>query len=145
MAERHNGRPGVRTVHEESTAHLVQRASEQVSRLVRDELALARAELRNKGRHAGRGAGLLGSGGLVALYGVGALVLAAIFGLALVMPDWLAAVVVGAVLLVIAGILALAGSSQVQQAVPPTPDRTMRSFRDDLDVVTDAVRGRGRP
>ena len=62
-------------------------------------IELARAELRDKGRHAGMGAGLFGAGGLVALYGVGALVLAVIFLLALVMPDWVAALIVGVVLL----------------------------------------------
>ena len=142
--ERYDGGPAVRTVRQQSTAELVQRASEQFSRLVRDELTLARAELTEKGRHAGRGAGLLGGGGLVALYGLGALVLAAIYGLAVVWPAWLSALVIGASLLIVAGILAAVGGSQVKQAGRPMPERTVRSVRDDLDVVTGAVRSRGR-
>ncbi|MDI5942380.1 phage holin family protein, partial [Micromonospora sp. DH15] len=63
-----------RTGSEPSTAELVQRATEQVSRLVRDELALARAELTQKGKHAGIGIGLFGGGGALALYGLGALI-----------------------------------------------------------------------
>ncbi|HEY8453562.1 MAG: phage holin family protein [Micromonosporaceae bacterium] len=153
MAERYPGgtavresRPGEsRPLRDQSTAELVQHASEQISRLVRDEIELARAELRDKGRHAGMGAGLFGAGGLVALYGVGALVLAVIFLLALVMPDWVAALIVGVVLLALAGGLALAGRGQVRRAVPPTPERAVRSVREDLDTVTAAVRTRRRP
>jgi hypothetical protein len=135
----------VRVVDDQSTAELVQHASEQITRLVRDELALARAELAEKGRHAGMGAGLLGGGGLVALYAVGVLIIAAVLGLAVVMPDWLAALIVGVVLLLVAGIMALTGRQQVKQAVPPVPEGTARSVRADVESVTAAVRHRGRP
>lgn len=131
------------TVRDQSTAELVNHASEQVSRLVRDELALARAELSNKGRHAGMGAGLFGGGGLVSLYGLGALVLAAIFGLAIVVPDWLSALIIGVALLLVAGVMALVGRGQVKQAVPPAPQTTMRSVREDVDAVSGAMRSRG--
>lgn len=134
----------VRWATEPTTAELVQQASEQVARLVRDELALARAEVAAKARHAGAGAGLLGGGGLLALYGVGALVLAAILGLAVVLPGWLAALIVGAALLVLAAMLGLSGGVQLRMAVPPVPQRVARSVRADLDTVTNAVRGRGR-
>lgn len=132
------------TVEEQSTAELVQHASEQITRLVKDELALARAELTDKGRHAGMGAGLLGGGGLVALYGVGVLVITAVLALALVLPDWLAALIVGVALLVIAGILALVGGSQVRRAVPPMPAEAAQSIRTDLESVGAAMRYRGR-
>jgi uncharacterized membrane protein YqjE len=133
-----------RTGSEPSTAELVQRATEQVSRLVRDELALARAELTQKGKHAGIGIGLFGGGGVLALYGLGALVAAAVLLLALVMPGWLAALIVAVVLFVLAGILALVGKKQVSQAVPPVPEATVRSVRADVDTVTAAVKDRGR-
>ncbi len=84
----------VRTSHngsEPSTAELVQRAAEQMSRLVRDELALARAELTEKGKHAGIGLGLLAGGAALAFFGLGALLTAAILALALVLPAWGAA------------------------------------------------------
>ncbi|MER5701575.1 phage holin family protein [Micromonospora sp. NPDC002296] len=133
-----------RTGSEPSTAELVQRATEQVSRLVRDELALARAELTQKGKHAGIGIGLFGGGGALALYGLGALVAAVILLLALVMPAWLGALIVAVVLFLLAGILALVGKKQVSQAVPPVPAATVRSVRADVDTVTAAVRDRGR-
>ncbi|TDC59637.1 phage holin family protein [Micromonospora sp. KC207] len=133
-----------RTESEPSTAELVQRATEQVSRLVRDELALARAELTRKGKHAGIGIGLFGGGGALALYGLGALVAAAILLLALVVPAWLAALIVAVALFLVAGILALVGKKQVSQAVPPVPAATVRSVRADVDTVTAAVKDRPR-
>ncbi|WP_416905289.1 phage holin family protein [Micromonospora echinospora] len=137
--------PGTsRARNEPSTAELVQRATEQVSRLVRDELALARAELTEKGKHAGIGVGLFGGGGVLAMYGLGALLTAVVLLLAQVLPAWVAALIVAVVLFVVAGILALVGKKQVSQAVPPVPAAAVRSVRADVDTVTAAVRDRGR-
>lgn len=143
MADVLNGTP-VRPGADQSTAQLVQRASEQISRLVRDELALAKAELTEKGKHAGVGIGLFGGGASLALYGVGALIASAILALALVMPGWLAALIVAVVLFVIAGVLALVGKKQVSQAVPPMPKAASDSVRADIGAVTAAVKDRGR-
>lgn len=129
-----------RTGSEPSTAELVQRATEQISRLVRDELALARVELTQKGKHAGIGIGLFGGGGVMALYGTGALVATVILLLALVMPAWLAALIVAVALFLLAGILALVGKKQVSRAVPPVPEATVRSVRADVDTVAAAVK-----
>jgi hypothetical protein len=118
-----------------STGELVRHAAEQISRLVRDELALARAEMTAKGKQAGVGAGLLGGGGVVALYGVAVLIAALILGLAAVLPAWLAALIVGVVLLGAAGVLALIGRSRVREALPPVPEETVRSVRADIDEV----------
>jgi uncharacterized membrane protein YqjE len=123
-----------------STGELLARLSTQVTELVRGELQLATAELTAKGKRAGVGAGLAGAGGVVALFGVGALVAAAIAALALVTPVWLAAVIVGVVLLAVAGVLALAGKSSLAKAVPPTPQRAVRSVQDDVATVKEAVR-----
>lgn len=131
-----------RPVSEQSTAELVQRASEQMSRLVRDELALARAELTEKGRHAGVGVGLFGGGGALALYGLGALFVSLGLLLALVMPGWVAALIVAVLLFGAAGVLAMVGRKQVQQAVPPVPERAVDSVRADVDTVTAAIKDR---
>src|SRR6266508_5728520 len=101
-----------------TTAELVKTASEQISRLVRDELRLAQAELAQKGKHAGLAVGMFGAGGLIALYGVAALLTAVVLLLAYVMPAWLAATIVGVVLLIVAATLALVGRKQVQRATP---------------------------
>src|SRR3954465_8955488 len=90
MADVVNGRP----VTDQSTAELVQRASEQITRLVRDEIALAKAELTEKGKHAGIGIGLFGGGGVLAMYGVGALIATLIVVFDLFLPLWLAALII---------------------------------------------------
>jgi hypothetical protein len=126
-----------------STAELVKLASEQVSRLVRDELRLAQVELARKGKHAGIGVGLFGAAGFVALYGVGALIATAIIALALVLPAWLAALIVSVALLVLAGIMMLIGRGQVKRATPPMPAEAVDSVKEDIGTVTEAVKERG--
>ncbi|GAA0369064.1 phage holin family protein [Microbispora corallina] len=118
-----------------STGELVRRLSEDVSRLVRDELRLARLEMTEKGKRAGVGAGLLGGAGVLALFGGGALVAAVIMALARVLPGWASAAIVGGALLVLAGVVGLVGKQQVTQATPPMPDEAMRSIRADIDAV----------
>ncbi len=125
---------------EPSAGELVKQVTEQLSRLVRDELRLARAEVTEKGKQAGLGAGLLGGGGVVALYGVGALLFAIGLGLAEVMPGWLAALIVAVVLFIVAGVLALLGRSHVSRATPPMPEETVRSVKADVDEIKERVR-----
>jgi hypothetical protein len=129
---------------EPSTAELVQEAGEQISRLVRAELALARAELLGKARHAGLGVGLVGAAGIVALYGLGALTAAAILLLALALPAWIAALVVGVVLFTMAAALAVVGRQQARHASPPVPEAAVRGVRADIDTVANALRERRR-
>lgn len=123
-----------------STSELVSRLSGQVTELVRGELELARAELTDKGKRAGTGAALAGAGGVLALYGGGALVAAAVAALSLALDVWLAAVLVGVALLVLAGVLALAGRSQIRRAVPPVPEQAVDGLGRDVDTVKAAVR-----
>jgi hypothetical protein len=131
---------GSRPLAERSTAELVQLATEQASRLVREELQLARAELSGKGRNAGIGIGLFGGAAIFAVYGTGALVAAAILGLAQLLAGWLAALAVGGALVALAGLMALVGQDRVKRAVPPVPDGAVRGIRADIDAVTAAVR-----
>jgi Putative Actinobacterial Holin-X, holin superfamily III len=114
---------------------LVQDLSRQTSTLIRQEMRLAQAELTEKGRHAGKGAGMFGGAGLVALYGVGALVAAAILGLATVIEPWIAAAAVGAGLLLVAGILALTGKKELDEAGPPKPEQAIESMQLDVETV----------
>jgi hypothetical protein len=143
MADVLNGGPA-RPVTDQSISELVQRASEQISVLVRDEIALAKAELAEKGKHAGIGVGLFGGGGVLAMYGVGALVATLIIVLELIMPLWLSALIVTVFLFLVAGILALLGKKQVTRAVPPEPKAAIASVKADVDEVKHAVRDRGR-
>lgn len=140
MADVLNGRP-VRPVADQSTSELVQRASEQLSRLVRDEIALAKAELAEKAKHAGIGAGLFGGAGVLAVYGIGVLIATAVLVLDIWLPAWAAALIVTVVLFLVAGVLALIGKSQVSKAVPPKPQEATQSVRDDVDAVRQAAHG----
>jgi hypothetical protein len=143
MADVLNGSP-VRPGTDPSTAELVQKASEQLSRLVKDEIALAKAELAEKGKHAGIGVGLFGAAGVLALYGVGALFATLIIVLHLFLELWLAALIVTVVLFGSAGILALFGKNQVTRAVPPEPSAAIASAKADVDEVKHAIKSRSR-
>jgi hypothetical protein len=122
-----------------STGELIGQLSDQVTRLVRDEVRLAQAEVTQKAKRLGTGAGLFGGAGVVALLGVGALITAAILGLAEVMPGWLAAIIVAVVLFAVAGVLALIGKKDVDQAKPPLPTETIASVQADIDTVKKAI------
>ena len=122
-------------VSEQSTGELIKLLSEQVSTLVRDELKLAQLEMTRKGKQAGIGAGMLGGGGLLALYGIGCLIACAIIGISRVLAPWLSALVVGVALLAVAGIVALVGKSRLQQATPPVPQEAVQSVKADVDEI----------
>ena len=105
---------------------------------MRDELRLAQAEMRGKAKKAGIGAGMFGAAGLLALYGGGVLITTAILALALAVDAWLAALIVGVVLLAAAGVAALVGKQRVQEAVPPVPSRAVDSVKRDIETVRHA-------
>ncbi|RTL70431.1 MAG: phage holin family protein [Pseudonocardiaceae bacterium] len=119
-----------------STADLLRRVSDQVRDLVRDEAALARDELAEKGRKAGVGAGLGAVAGVLAAAGGLALVAAGIAALALVLPVWAAALVVGGALLLVAGVLGLGARAAIRRAVPPVPEAAVEGLREDARAVT---------
>jgi hypothetical protein len=122
-----------------STAQLLGSLSDQITRLVRDEVRLAQAEVTTKAKRLGVGAGLFGGAGLVALLGLNALITAAILGLGNVIPGWLAAILIAVVLFAVAGVLALIGKKDVQQATPPLPTETIESVKTDVATVKDGV------
>lgn len=122
-----------------STGELIGQLSEQLTTLVRSEVRLAQAEVTQKAKKLGVGIGLFGGAGVVALLGVGALVTAAILALALVLPGWAAGLIVAAVLFLVAGVLALLGKKDVQQAAPPLPTDTLASVQADIDTVKQGI------
>ena len=120
---------------------LLQQASQQTATLVRQEIRLAQLEIKEKGRHAGIGAGLLGGGGVVALLGLGALVTAAIAALSLGLPVWAASLIVAVILFAVAGVLGLIGKKQVDRAQPPKPEQAIEGAQRDVAEVRE--RGSG--
>lgn len=126
-------------VDERSVSELLQRLSQQTQTLVRDEIRLALLELQDKGKRAGIGAGLFGASGLVALFGVATLIAAIVLLLATALEAWLAALIVAVGLLTIAGLLALGGKQEIDQATPPVPEQAIESTKDDVDAVKEHV------
>ena len=120
---------------DQSVSDLVKQLSTQTSALVRQELKLAQLEMTEKGKRAGIGAGLFGGAGLVAAYGVGALIAAIILLLATFLEAWIGALIVTVVLFAVAGVLALTGKKQVEQATPPAPEEAIESTKRDVDEV----------
>jgi uncharacterized membrane protein YqjE len=133
--EENAGKAGPLADGDRSAGELVKQLSEQVTRLVREELRLAQLEMTRKGKRAGMGLGMAGGGGLVAVFGLGALVACAVLALALVMPGWLAALIAGAGLLLIASGLALLGRRQLRRATPPIPAEAVDSVKADVQEI----------
>ena len=111
---------------------LMRELSEQSTALIRQEIELAKAELRQKGKAAGIGAGMFGAAGLIALFGVGALTAFLILALATAMAGWLAALIVAVVYLAAAGVAALVGKGKVDEATPPAPEQAIESTKEDV-------------
>jgi len=132
-------RDGRRAGQDATIGELARQLPEQISRLVREELRLAQLEMTQKGKRAGIGAGLLGGGGVIALYGVAALLAAAILALALVLPAWASALIVGGALLLVSAALAAMGRKRVKQAMPPVPQQTQASVGADVEEIKERV------
>jgi len=122
-----------------TTGELISRLSEEVRELVRSELRLAKVEMTDKARDTGIGVGMFGTAGVIALYGLGVLVATAILALALVLDAWLAALIVGVVLLAVAGVAALLGRSRMRQAAPLAPTETADNVKQDVATVKRAA------
>ncbi len=111
----------------------------ELTRLVRGELALLKAELSEKLAQLGIGIGMFVGAALFGFFALAVLVTTAVLAFALIVPAWLAALIVAVILLLIAGILALIGVRSLKSALPPVPTETIASIREDVN----AVRGRG--
>lgn len=114
-----------------SIGDLLRQLSEETSTLVKQELALARAEIEQQGKRAGKGAGMLGGAGVAGLLTLGALTATLIGVLDTAMAFWLAALIVTLVWGAIAGVLALQGRNEIQQATPPAP-QTVDTIKEDV-------------
>lgn len=125
---------------DEPIAALVRQVAEQTATLARQEVRLAELELKEKGKRAGLGAGLLGMAGVVGLFALAALLAAAGAALALVLPVWAAALGIAGLALVVSGGAALTGRSRLQAALPPAPVAAEESVRQDIATVKESAR-----
>ncbi|UNX54548.1 phage holin family protein [Georgenia sp. TF02-10] len=121
-----------------SIGELFAQLSEQLSRLVRDEIQLAQTQFTEKGKRLGTGAAFLAVAGVVALYAVGVLLAAAILGLATALPAWLSALIVGVVLLIVAGIAALLGKKRLD-AAKEVEAKPQEGLKEDVNAVKKGI------
>ncbi|MEU6973843.1 phage holin family protein [Kitasatospora aureofaciens] len=118
---------------------LVQEASQQLAELVRGELRLAQAEMKEKSKLYGRGGGLFGGAGVVGFLMAQALVATVIAALAVTLPVWAAGLVVTAALGLTAALMAMSGKKQVDQAGPPTPKQTVENVKADVAEIKESA------
>jgi uncharacterized membrane protein YqjE len=119
-------------LHDQPIGELLKQLASETSTLVHQELELAKAEMLEKGRKAGAGFGMIGAAGAVALLALGALTAFLILALDGVMPNWLAALIVGIVYAAIAAVLYLLGKDRVEDAGSPAPRQTIETLKEDV-------------
>ena len=138
MAADHNN-----DLREHGTGELLRELSDHTTTLVRQEIELAKAELGEKGKKAGLGAGMFGGAGLFGVLALAALTTCIIVALDSALPLWLAALIVAVVYGAIAAVLALQGRNKVQQEVPPLPEQATVSVKEHVQwAKTQAKSGR---
>lgn len=110
--------------------------------LLQAEIESLKAEISGKLKAAGIGAGLLVGAGVFAFFAALVFTAAAVLALALVLPAWAAALIVGGILLLLAALIGLVGYTQLKRGVPPTPTHTIDSVKEDVRAIR-GLRKRG--
>jgi uncharacterized membrane protein YqjE len=123
-----------------SLPELLRQLSQETTQLVHQELELAKAELQQKGKQAGAGAGMFGGAGALGLAALGALTACFILALDLIMPAWLAALLVAVVYGIIAFVLVKQGQAKLKQATPPVPEQTIETVKEDVEWAKTQMR-----
>jgi Flp pilus assembly protein TadB len=127
-------------LHDRSLGELLKQLSEQTTRLVHQELELAKAELQQKGRQAGMGAGMFGGAGALGLAALCALTARFLPSPNAVMPAWLAALIVAVVYGIIAFVLVKQGQARIKRATPPVPEQTIETVKEDVEWAKTQMR-----
>ena len=129
---------------QEPIGDLLKRLSQETTQLVRQEIELAKAEMTEKGKRAGTGAGMFGAAGVVGLLALGALTAFLIMLLDGALANWLSALIVAVVYGAIAGVLALRGRTKVHEAGPPVPEQTVETVKEDVQWAKTRTRSAER-
>ena len=124
--------PQTEDLRERPIGELLKQLANETTTLVRQELDLAKAEMREKAGKAGPGVGMWGAAGATALLAGGALTAFLILALDGVMPNWLAALIVGLVYAAVAGALYVSGKHRVEEAGSPVPEKTIETVKEDV-------------
>ena len=127
-------------VRDRSFGELAKGLSQDVSTLVRQELELAKTEMREKAQKAGPGIGMLVGAAVAALAMLGALTAFAIMALSIVLPEWLAALIVTIAWGVVVAVLAYTGRERLREAGKPVPEEAPESVKEDIDYAKARMR-----
>jgi uncharacterized membrane protein YqjE len=133
-------RNGDNDLYDRPTGELLRELSQQTTELVRQEIELAKAEIGEKGKQAGLGAGMFGGAGLFGAGAFAALTTAIIVALDQAMALWLAALIVAVVYGIVAAVLAQRGKQKVQEVGPPVPEQTKDSVKEDVQWAKTRMR-----
>lgn len=133
-------RNGDNELYDRPTADLLRDLSQQTTDLVRQEIELAKAEIGEKGKQAGLGAGMFGGAGVFGAGAFAALTTAIVVGLDHAMALWLAALIVAVVYGAVAAVLALRGKRQVQEIGAPVPEQATESLKEDVQWAKTRMR-----
>jgi uncharacterized membrane protein YqjE len=128
---------------ERGVGELVKELADQTSTLVRQEIQLAQAEVTQKGKVAGKGAGLLAGAAVFGLLMLGALTATIVAALDEAMPIWLAALIVTVLWAIVAFALFKAGRTALQRATPPAP-QTVETVKEDIQWAKTQTGAAGR-
>jgi hypothetical protein len=129
----------MKTSNDRSLGELIGDLSDQLSRLVRTEIELAKAEITARLQKLGTGAGLLIGAAVVAFYLLGAVIATAIIALSVPFEPWLAGLIVTVFLLLVAALLAWLGIRELKRGAPPTPIKAIEGVQHDIDAVKEAI------
>jgi len=127
-----------------SMGELLKQLSQETTTLVKQELDLAKAEMAEKGKHAGKGIGLFSGAGLFGLGAFLALTAAIIALLSQAMDVWIAALIVAVVYGVVAAVLAKSGQSKIKDAGPVAPEQTVQTLKEDAEWAKTRTRSDAR-
>ena len=135
--------PYTGTTGERTIGQLVGDVSTDLSQIMRGEIELAKAEIKQDVTHAGKGAGMFAGAGVLALYGLGLLFLGLAGVIAIWLGWWDGLLIMAGVLFLIAAVLGLIGNSQ-RQKVNGKPERAIREAKETVDTVKSAAQGQRR-
>ena len=124
---------GTSELRERPIAEVAHDLTRDLSLLVRQEVELAKSEITAKCRAAAPGLGMIGAAGLAGLMAAGAMTACAVIVLAIFLPDWLSALLVGAALAAAAYGLAMRGKKTVAQVGMPVPEQAIETVKEDVE------------
>jgi uncharacterized membrane protein YqjE len=125
---------------DQPVSDIVKQVSEEAKTLVGQEIKLAKAEMTEKAKEIGIGAGMFGGAGYTLHLAALGLMLTLIFALSTAMPAWLAALIVTVVFVAIAGVLAITAKKRIQKAGPPVPEETIESVKQTIETVKEEAK-----